>query len=205
MPKLAINHQGFLSKDISPNIPPELDEPPIPPNGVLVPGSVWNDADWAMAAHRLAAGWPVLQVARAMGCHRSTVWRAYYTAPAFRQRIAWERLCLKREAQARLAGLRHLVALQIEKAVANGDMTTTRWLADRIGVTPDDPKHVVDEFREEQTPPVETLALAENLEERFYPDSVPFDWQDEFSPDIPVPNDGRPFVNQCDRPRKSAT
>lgn len=181
-----------LSKENNPLLPPELAEPPMPPNGVLVPGSAWTDADWAMAAHRLAAGWPIIQVARAMGCHRTTVWRAYYTSSAFRERIAWERLCLKREAQARLKGLRHLVATQIEKAVANGDMKTTRWLAERLGVIPDDSDEVEEGFREEREPPVETLALAETVSESFYPDRVPLDWQDEFEPDLPLPHDGWP-------------
>ena len=140
---------------------------------------------------------PIIQVARAMGCHRTTVWRAYYTSPAFRERIAWERLCLKREAQSRLKGLRHLVATQIEKAVANGDMKTTRWLADRLGMIPDDANDVEDDVREDRVPPTATLALAETLSESFYPDQVPLDWQDEFDPDLPLPHDGRPVGGPC--------
>jgi len=193
-------HSAIITQDCGPALPPELTEPPIPPNGELVPGSNWSDADWAMAAHRLAAGWPILQVARAMGCHRTTVWRAYYHAPAFRERVAWERICLKREAQARLSGLRHLVAVQIEKAVSNGDMKTTRWLAERLGVIPDDDTEVAADFREVELPAKETLALAESLDEMFYPDTVPLDWQDEFSPDIPVPHDGREPIKPCNIP-----
>ncbi|WP_448202511.1 helix-turn-helix domain-containing protein [Azospirillum sp. sgz302134] len=163
-------------------LPVELAEPPIPPNGQLVPGSRYSDADWAMAAHRMAAGWPMMQVARAMGCHRNTLWRAYYVSAAFRERVEWERACLRREASARVRSLSHVVASQIEQAVTRGDMQTIRWLADRLGLA------ALPALDGAAQPPGPDLAdRAEPVPEAELPDSVPLDWQDEFAPDLPVP------------------
>ena len=163
------------------NLPVELSEPPIPPNGQLVPGSRYSDADWAMAAHRLASGWPALQVARAMGCHRNTIWRAYYVSPAFRERVEWERACLRREASARLRSLSHVVTAQIEQAINKGDMSTIRWLADRLGLA------ALPALDSAGQPPGPDIAdRAEAIPEAELPESVPFDWQDEFKPDLPV-------------------
>lgn len=167
-------------------VPVELTEPPVPLNGVLVPGSKYPDEDWAMAAHRMAAGWPVVQVARAMGCHRNTIWRAFYAAPDFQARVAWERECLRREASARLRSLTHAVVVQIEQAVTRGDLGTIRWLADRLGIA----GQLVDEragaLRLDAPPGPDVLDLTEEIEE----DSrlaVPLDWQDAFAPDLALP------------------
>lgn len=167
--------------------PIELSEPPLSPDGVLVPGSPFPDADWAMAAHRLAAGWPVIQVARALGCHRSTVWRAYHGAPAFRARVAWERACQQREALARLRALGALAVSRIEMALAQGDLTTARWVVERLcaGRFPEDealtpppgpdlPDHAVGRPEERPVLPPE-------------PEQPPLDWMDEFAPDLPLP------------------
>ncbi|MBP2315246.1 helix-turn-helix domain-containing protein [Azospirillum soli] len=162
------------------NLPVELSEPPIPPNGQLVPGSRYSDADWAMAAHRLASGWPVLQVARAMGCHRNTIWRAYYVSRAFRERVEWERACLRREASARLRSLSHVVTAHIENAISKGDMHTIRWLAGQLKLA------AVPALDGPGDPPGPDIAdRAERVPEMDLPESVPFDWQDEFAPDLP--------------------
>lgn len=112
----------------------ELEEPPLSPDGRLVPGSPYPDSDWAMAAHRMAAGWAVVQVARAMGCHRSTIWRAYHAAPAFRARVEWERSCQQREALHRVRALGAMAVARIEMALAQGDLATARWVIDRIAL-----------------------------------------------------------------------
>ncbi|PWC81401.1 hypothetical protein TSH100_27350, partial [Azospirillum sp. TSH100] len=73
-------------------------------------------------------------VSRAMGCSRTTLWRAYYGSKDFRHRVWWERQALNREAELRLSSLRILVAEQIERLVSAGDPATVRWLAERLGL-----------------------------------------------------------------------
>ncbi len=110
------------------------EEPPVPAEGSLVPGSQFHEEQWIMAAGMLARGNSFLQVARAMGCSRTTLWRAYYGSKDFRLRVWWEREALNREAELRLSSLRALVAEQIERLVSAGDPSTVRWLAERLGL-----------------------------------------------------------------------
>ena len=110
------------------------EEPPTPSEGSLVPGSQFHEEQWIMAAGMLARGNSFLQVARAMGCSRTTLWRAYYGSKDFRLRVWWEREALNREAELRLSSLRALVAEQIERLVSAGDPSTVRWLAERLGL-----------------------------------------------------------------------
>ncbi len=110
------------------------EEPPVPAEGSLVPGSQFHEEQWIMAAGMLARGSSFLNVARAMGCSRTTLWRAYYGSKDFRHRVWWERQALNREAELRLSSLRALVAEQIERLVSAGDPSTVRWLADRLGI-----------------------------------------------------------------------
>ena len=110
------------------------EEPPTPSEGSLVPGSQFHEEQWIMAAGMLARGNSFLQVARAMGCSRTTLWRAYYGSKDFRVRVWWEREALNREAELRLSSLRALVAEQIERLVSAGDPSTVRWLAERLGL-----------------------------------------------------------------------
>ncbi|MBF5094889.1 hypothetical protein F1643_10730 [Azospirillum sp. INR13] len=110
------------------------EEPPVPSEGSLVPGSQFHDEQWIMAAGMLARGNSFLQVSRAMGCSRTTLWRAYYGSKDFRHRVWWERQALNREAELRLSSLRILVAEQIERLVTSGDPTTVRWMAERLGM-----------------------------------------------------------------------
>ncbi|MBK1841159.1 hypothetical protein JHL17_27530 [Azospirillum sp. YIM B02556] len=110
------------------------EEPPVPSEGALVPGSQFHEEQWIMAAGMLSRGSSFLQVSRAMGCSRTTLWRAYYGSKDFRHRVWWERQALNREAELRLPSLRILVAEQIERLVASGDASTVRWLADRLGL-----------------------------------------------------------------------
>ncbi|KAA0571023.1 hypothetical protein [Azospirillum sp. Sh1] len=112
------------------------EEPPTPSDGSLVPGSQFHEEQWIMAAGMLARGNSFLQVSRAMGCSRTTLWRAYYGSKDFRHRVWWERQALNREAELRLSSLRILVAEQIERLVTSGDPTTVRWLAERLGLIP---------------------------------------------------------------------
>ena len=112
------------------------EEPPVSAEGSLVPGSQFHEEQWIMAAGMLARGNSFLQVARAMGCSRTTLWRAYYGSKDFRLRVWWEREALTREAELRLSSLRALVAEQIERLVTQGDPTTVRWLAERLGLIP---------------------------------------------------------------------
>ncbi|WP_395455064.1 hypothetical protein ACHMW5_08965 [Azospirillum melinis] len=112
------------------------EEPPTPAEGSLVPGSQFHEEQWIMAAGMLARGNSFLQVSRAMGCSRTTLWRAYYGSKDFRHRVWWERQALNREAELRLSSLRVLVAEQIERLVTSGDPTTVRWLAERLGLIP---------------------------------------------------------------------
>ncbi|PWC93310.1 hypothetical protein [Azospirillum sp. TSO5] len=110
------------------------EEPPVPAEGSLVPGSQFHEEQWIMAAGMLARGSSFLQVSRAMGCSRTTLWRAYYGSKDFRHRVWWERQALNREAELRLSSIRALVAEQIERLVSMGDPATVRWLADRLGL-----------------------------------------------------------------------
>ena len=110
------------------------EEPPVPAGGSLVPGSQFHEEQWIMAAGMLARGSSFLHVSRAMGCSRTTLWRAYYGSQDFRHRVWWERQALNREAELRLSSLRILVAEQIERLVSMGDPATVRWLADRLGL-----------------------------------------------------------------------
>ncbi|CAO3436232.1 hypothetical protein [Azospirillum endophyticum] len=112
------------------------EEPPAPTEGSLVPGSQFHEEQWVMAAGMLARGSSFLSVARAMGCGRTTLWRAYYGSKDFRIRVWWEREALNREAELRLSSLRILVAEQIERLVSAGDPSTVRWLAERLGLFP---------------------------------------------------------------------
>nr|WP_295833372.1 hypothetical protein [uncultured Azospirillum sp.] len=112
------------------------EEPPTPSDGSLVPGSQFHEEQWIMAAGMLARGNSFLQVSRAMGCSRTTLWRAYYGSKDFRHRVWWERQALNREAELRLSSLRILVAEQIERLVTSGDPTTVRWLAERLRLIP---------------------------------------------------------------------
>ena len=110
------------------------EEPPVPSEGSLVPGSQFHEEQWIMAAGMLARGSSFLQVSRAMGCSRTTLWRAYHGSKDFRHRVWWERQALNREAELRLSSIRALVAEQIERLVSMGDPATVRWLADRLGL-----------------------------------------------------------------------
>ncbi|MBY6266145.1 hypothetical protein EI613_30170 [Azospirillum sp. 412522] len=116
------------------NFPRWAEEPPTPAEGALVPGSQFHEEQWIMAAGMLARGNSFLQVSRAMGCSRTTLWRAYYGSKDFRHRVWWERQALNREAELRLSSLRILVAEQIERLVTSGDPATVRWLAERLGL-----------------------------------------------------------------------
>jgi hypothetical protein len=116
------------------SFPRWAEEPPVPPEGSLVPGSRFHDEQWVMAAGMLARGASFQQVARAMGCSRTTLWRAYYGSQAFRHRVWWERQALNRESELRLGSLRALVTEQIERLVSSGDPSTVRWLAERLGL-----------------------------------------------------------------------
>ncbi|MCG5242881.1 transposase family protein [Azospirillum doebereinerae] len=116
------------------NFPRWAEEPPVPPDGSLVPGSRFAEEQWVMAAGMLARGSSFLHVARAMGCSRTTLWRAYYGSQPLRVRVWWERQALNREAELRLSSLRDLVAQQVERLVAMGDPATVRWAADRLGL-----------------------------------------------------------------------
>jgi len=118
------------------NFPRWAEEPPTPSDGSLVPGSQFHEEQWIMAAGMLARGNSFLQVSRAMGCSRTTLWRAYYGSKDFRHRVWWERQALNREAELRLSSLRVLVAEQIERLVTSGDPATVRWLAERLGLIP---------------------------------------------------------------------
>ena len=127
------------SRTLAPNtlgdhFPLWAEEPPVPAEGSLVPGSQFHEEQWIMAAGMLARGSSFLSVARAMGCSRTTLWRAYYGSKDFRHRVWWERQALNREAELRLSSLRALVAEQIERLVSAGDPSTVRWLADRLGL-----------------------------------------------------------------------
>ena len=116
------------------HFPRWAEEPPTPSEGSLVPGSQFHEEQWIMAAGMLARGNSFLQVSRAMGCSRTTLWRAYYGSKDFRLRVWWEREALNREAELRLSSLRAMVAEQIERLVSAGDPSTVRWLAERLGL-----------------------------------------------------------------------
>ncbi len=120
--------------EFKPVVPLWAQEPPEPPQGRLVPGSQFHEEEWVMAARMLAQGSTFLQVARAMGCSRTTLWLAYHGSEAFRVRVWWERKALDREAEVRLRSLRSMVAQQIERLVSLGDSATIRWAADRLGL-----------------------------------------------------------------------
>lgn len=100
----------------------------------LVPGSRFHDEQWVMAAEMLARGASFLAVSRAIGCGRTTLWRAYYRSTAFRRRVWWERQQLNKEAELRLGSVRAMAVEQLERLVSQGDPATVRWVCDRMGV-----------------------------------------------------------------------
>ncbi|MBP2294504.1 hypothetical protein [Azospirillum rugosum] len=168
-----------------------LDEPPEPPGGQLVPGSRFSDEQWARAAYMIAAGCPFIQVARTMGCSRSTLWRAYTPSPDFRHRIAWEKRHHEREARQAIRSLHKMVAVQIETAVSRGDMKTVRWAADRLGMMDryrlddDDPMGMEKDFSPTAEQAAEMAALPEREHAHRRLPYGPDDWLD---PDIADPD-----------------
>ncbi|SMF28464.1 hypothetical protein SAMN02982917_1286 [Azospirillum oryzae] len=133
---MPLDHRTLAAEAAADRFPCWAEEPPVPSEGSLVPGSQFHEEQWIMAAGMLARGNSFLQVSRAMGCSRTTLWRAYYGSKDFRLRVWWEREALNREAELRLSSLRALVAEQIERLVSAGDPTTVRWLAEQLGLIP---------------------------------------------------------------------
>ncbi len=131
---MPVDPRTLAAEALGDRYPCWAEEPPVPAEGSLVPGSQFHDEQWIMAAGMLARGNSFLQVSRAMGCSRTTLWRAYYGSKDFRHRVWWERQALNREAELRLSSLRILVAEQIERLVTSGDPATVRWLAERLGL-----------------------------------------------------------------------
>ena len=168
-----------------------LDEPPEPPTGTLVPGSRFSDEQWARAAYMIAAGCPFIQVARTMGCSRSTLWRAYTLSPDFRHRIAWEKRHHQREAQQVIRSLHKMVAVQIETAVARGDMKTVRWAADRLGMMdryrldPNDPAGMEKDFSPTAQDAADHAALPEKRHDH---GRLPHGPDDCLDPDLADPD-----------------
>jgi hypothetical protein len=131
---MPVDPRTLAAEALADRFPCWAEEPPVPAEGSLVPGSQFHEEQWIMAAGMLARGNSFLQVSRAMGCSRTTLWRAYYGSQDFRHRVWWERQALNREAELRLSSLRVLVAEQIERLVTSGDPATVRWLAERLGL-----------------------------------------------------------------------
>ncbi|SMF86444.1 hypothetical protein SAMN02982917_5957 [Azospirillum oryzae] len=131
---MPVDPRTLAAEALGDRYPCWAEEPPTPSEGSLVPGSQFHEEQWIMAAGMLARGNSFLQVSRAMGCSRTTLWRAYYGSQDFRHRVWWERQALNREAELRLSSLRVLVAEQIERLVTSGDPATVRWLAERLGL-----------------------------------------------------------------------
>lgn len=103
-------------------------------NEPLVPGSRFHDEEWVMAAGMLARGASFMSVSRAMGCSRTTLWRAYHKSASFRERVWWERQQLNKEAGLRLGSVRAMAVEQLERLVSQGDPATVRWVCDRMGI-----------------------------------------------------------------------
>ncbi|WP_448188999.1 hypothetical protein [Azospirillum sp. sgz301742] len=166
-----------------------LDEPPVPRDR-LVPRSRFSDEQWERAAYMIAAGCAMIQVAKAMGASRPTIWRAYTTSPDFRTRIWWERQHLIREAKARVRSLRAMVATQLEHAVSRGDMATVRWLADRLGVVAHEAADTADAdpaaFRGEFAPSPDDVARFAAEAEQPRPYGYPFFAPDDVVAPLPV-------------------
>ncbi|MFS2008375.1 hypothetical protein ACCD06_00650 [Azospirillum sp. CT11-132] len=131
---MPVDPRTLAAEALGDRFPCWAEEPPVPAEGSLVPGSQFHDEQWIMAAGMLARGNSFLQVSRAMGCSRTTLWRAYYGSKDFRHRVWWERQALNREAELRLSSIRSLVAEQIERLVSAGDPATVRWLAEGLGL-----------------------------------------------------------------------
>ena len=166
-----------------------IEEPPAPRDR-LVPGSRFSDADWERAAYMIAAGCAMIQVAKAMGASRATIWRAYTASPDFRTRIWWERQHQIREAKARVRSLRAMVATQIEHAVTRGDMTTVRWLADRLGIVTHEVADMADAdpaaFRGEFAPGPDDIARFAAEAEQTRPYGYPYFAPDDVVTPLPV-------------------
>jgi len=90
--------------------------------------------DWDLAAAMLAQGAGVCNVARVLGCHRTTVWRRLQRSADFRQRIADLRADVLDEAGAAVDRLRQSVVEGIHREMALGNVRVLLWLADRLGV-----------------------------------------------------------------------
>ncbi|WP_377808327.1 hypothetical protein ABNQ38_23660 [Azospirillum sp. A29] len=153
------------------------EEPPVPSDGSLVPGSQFHEEQWIMAAGMLARGSSFLYVARAMGCSRTTLWRAYYGSKDFRHRVWWERQTLNREADLRLSSLRSLVVEQIERLVSSGDPSTVRWLADRLGILDGLAAHPAQQPAQQ----LQTRQPSQDLSAEAAPDTAPDPVADPFA------------------------
>ncbi|BAI72329.1 hypothetical protein AZL_016910 [Azospirillum sp. B510] len=160
--KAAANAPDNAANAAAAGLPWWAEDPPVPADGSLVPGSRFHEEQWVMAAGMLARGASFQQVARAMGCSRTTLWRAYYGSPAFTHRVWWERQALNRESELRLASLRALATEQIERLVSAGDPSTVRWVADRLGL-----------FKGLDSQPAETVRPAAAGWDAAPPDTMP--------------------------------
>ena len=108
-------------------------EPVTPvPEHLSAPGRA--GVDWELACCMLASGTSMPEVARELGCSRTTLWRALKDSPELRLRIREERTCLAYESEARLGGLRGRLVMAIEAGVRRGDTRLIIWLAERLRI-----------------------------------------------------------------------
>lgn len=110
--------------------PPE-GQPPSPPPAVVE----WTSRiDWAHVAQLLARGHTIPFVADAIGCARTTIWRALKQSNGLRRRLAEEQAKVECQVGARLYGLQPLVADLLEQRVRQGDVRVALWLAKNLGM-----------------------------------------------------------------------
>jgi AcrR family transcriptional regulator len=82
----------------------------------------------------LSDGHTTAEVAREVGCSRQHVWRILRRSRALYWAIAEAETEAVRDANARLAGLRPLVADALARGLDEGNVRVTLWLADRLGL-----------------------------------------------------------------------
>lgn len=93
-----------------------------------------DEVTWAKIAFHLAAGVPIIKIAEYYRLSRSTIWRALSQSPNLRRRVAEERAMLRREADSRFVAMREIVVDTLYRAVADGNIRATLWMADRLGL-----------------------------------------------------------------------
>lgn len=95
------------------------------------PGCFLN---WGAVAQMLAAGQPVEEVARQLGCQPQRIWRNLRRSRKFRARIELAHQRLQMQAALRFRSLGEQAVRQLERGGDKLDMRALIWLAERLAL-----------------------------------------------------------------------